>query len=325
MNEGYRFVKLPAKVHRVEREYARHDRRVPDSISVRLDLTYEAEQPVHIGSGFKGLDGNVVVRCGAMVRGVPGVPGSSMKGVLRSRYEAITRSCTGHTLKNSRSLRSSTGITKGFFTKDVLSHDAFVPCTRELMCAACALFGLMSKRSRITVLDFEGDKAFVLEAMLEQFSPNDHHLGRCEIEDDGREKKFKISELRGRKFGMGHGPIPEKKQWQLVETIPKGTLLRGSVLLRNILREELGGLLVALGRHPASALKIGSGKGNLRKNAADFDASFGRIKLVELTWRDHAGKPLTEDARAAYEAFTKSADRWAEGENQLVALHQGAC
>ncbi len=327
MDEGYRFVNLPANVYRIPRPHAQHGRKDRDLFSGRLEITFAAEQPVHIGSGFKALIDDKVVRCGVLVNGNPGVPGSSMKGTLRGRFEAITRSCAGQAPKDGQ-IRSSTGINKAQFTEDVKSHPAFRKCDAQRMCATCALFGRMSLRSRIMVLDFEADQVFGTEGMLEQFSPNAHHLCKTrEIVTQDGEEKFRVSGLRGRKFGMHLGPIPDnqKRKWQRVQTIPKGALIRGAVLLANVRPEELGGLLVALGRYPESVLKIGAGKGNARENAAEHDASFGRIKLVELGWTNRAGKPMVQEERALYNAFAKSPDRWGDGERDLVAIHQGAC
>jgi RAMP superfamily len=68
----------------------------------RLTLVYETLAPLHVGSGVFdtagqcGLTGgNRSVRAIVRKRGLPVLPGSGWKGVVRARFEAITRSRLG--------------------------------------------------------------------------------------------------------------------------------------------------------------------------------------------------------------------------------------
>lgn len=318
MNDGYEFVGLPERVRRVRREAAVHDRRIVGALSGVLDVTFCTEQPVHVGSGFKVLRENDVVRGGARVRGAPGVPGSSLKGVIRSRYEAITSSCASQPPK-AGSVRSSSypDVHRVTYNGNVRNMDVFRTCEGDLLCAACSLFGRMSQRSRVAVTDFTAGGAFVLESMAEQFGPNGHHLGDFKVIDGDRGKSFEVSNLKGRKFAVGLGPVPERARWQLVETIPRGTLLRGSLRVFNLLPEELGGIITALGKLPTSALKIGAGKG--------YD--FGRIVLREIVFRlhDHMRSTIVSDEPTWRRAFEDCPDRLKAGEDELVRIHQGNC
>ena len=319
MSDGYQFVGMPDRVRRVRREAAVHDRRVVGALSGTLDVTFCTEQPVHVGSGFKVLRGDLVVRGAAEVRGAPGVPGSSLKGVIRSRFEALTASCAGPppAAGKARS-RSYPDVDRASFTEEVRRKDVFHVCGGDLLCAACALFGRMSQRSRVAVADFAAEGTFVIEALPEQFGPNGHHLGDFKIVDGDRGKKrFEVYKLKGRKFAAGRGPVAPNARLQRVEAIPPGTLVRGAIRVFNLLPEELGGLLAALGRLPASALKIGAGKGQ----------GFGRIALRSLVFRlqDHARVPVVPDEAAWRRAFEACPDRWATGEAELVNIHQGNC
>ena len=75
-----------------------HDRLPGDRWNGTLRLVYLTEAPLHVGSGFFeraedcGLRGREVVR--GIMRSVTGpiLPGSSWKGAVRARFEAITRS-----------------------------------------------------------------------------------------------------------------------------------------------------------------------------------------------------------------------------------------
>jgi len=318
VSDGYRFVALPEGVRRVMRPEAVHDRRVPGTFSGALDVTFRSEQPVHVGSGFKSLHGEVVVRGGAQVQGAPGVPGSSLKGVLRSRFEAITASCAGPAPSGGKVRSQTYDVHQASFTGNVRNKDAFRACTGNLLCAACALFGRMSQRSRVAVADFSSASTFVIETMPQQFGPNAHHLGDFRVVVDGdRGKRFEVSTLKGRKFAVGRGPVAPDARRQRVEAIPTGTLLRGVIRVFNLRPDELGGLLAVLGSAPASALKIGAGKGQ----------GFGRITLHDLAFRlhDHTRAAVTPGTAALKHAFEACPDRLPQGEAAMVNIHQGDC
>lgn len=328
MSDGYFFVPLPERARRTERPQAVHDRRVEGALSGTIEVVLRAEQPVHVGSGFKALcDDGAVVRRGAEVRGRPGVPGSSLKGVIRSRYEAITLSCAGQApnspKRGSVKSRSREDVKNTSFTSSIRNADVFRNCDDRFFCSACALFGRMSRRSRVTVTDFatEDGLSFSIKEMPEQFSPKAHHLGTFTIEETRPgEKEFRVNTLKGRKFGAGEGPVADGACWQRVEAIPAGALLRGQLRISNVLPEELGGLLVALGRCPKSALKIGAGKGH----------GFGRVAVHGLSFRlqDHARAVIAADETEETvwkSAFEGCLDRWASGEEALVRIHGGNC
>jgi hypothetical protein len=317
MNDpGYDFVSLVPDVRRVERDEARWNRRASGTLAGRIAITLTTEQPLHIGSGSKQARPPHVVLRGARIQGLPGIPGSSLKGVLRARYEAITRSCTtilspGSGIAKIRS--STTQIRRARLMAQairaaVLDDD----CTERLACPACALFGRMSLRGRVTVTDLvaAGETPFGQAVLPERFGPNLHHIGPARIDPSG--SIFEVHGLHGRKFHRGHGPAAAGRQH--VETIPAGAVLTGQLRLFNVTPAELGGLLAALGCDPPSTLKLGGGKahglGRARCDASSALRAVDSAPLDPAQWRN---------------AFLASPDRWADGENELVALHHGAC
>lgn len=326
MKEGYEFSPLPERVHRTARPQAVHDRRVEGALSGVIEVVLRAEQPVHVGSGFKRLreDGKVVRRA-AEVRGRPGIPGSSLKGVIRSRYEAITYSCAGPAPKAGK-VRSQSypDFKQASFKSQVRNLEVFASsCDDDRSCAACALFGRMSRRGRIAVADFEAaaDVRFAIDKMPEQFGPNAHHLGAFERgKSNAGHNEFQIISLKGRKFAVGQGPVAPYARQQQVEVIPIGAALRGTLRVSNVLPIELGGLMTALGVLPNSALKIGAGKGQ----------SFGRMAVGELRFRiqSYTREEFTVDESAMNEwrdAFVKCLDCWRSGEQALIAIHGRGC
>lgn len=327
MSDGYLFVPLPDRVNR-RRPATVLDRRLPSALSGTLSIELLCEQPVHIGSGFKQMIGPRVVRSAVRIKEGLGLPGSSVKGMLRSRYEAITYSCTEAPKGNVWEIRSSTGLTKARIKHGSLDLPALRVCSsRESeMCPACALFGRMSQRSRISVTDFYSSVpgTFALFELPEQFGPNIHHVGKATIiadersRDRGPSQMFEVSELKGRKFALGQGRRTENPKLQPVEVIPAGTVLVGQIRFMNALPAEMGGLLAAMGRKPMSKLKIGAGK----------CYGLGRMSLrslsISLRSTDSSDPTDIEQSwRTAFESV--SSDRFVEGEETLVRIHQGAC
>ena len=254
----------------------------------------------------------------ARVRGGPGIPGSSLKGVLRSRYEAITRSCAGRRPPQRAKVQSSTGIKTARLVDSARKHDVFESCHPNRLCPACALFGRMSLRGRLTVTDFvaTGASRFETIAIPERFGPNLHHIGTSRVgQDRSGNREFEVQSLHGRKFHIGRGPASDTTQ--RIEVVRKGQALSGEIRVFNLTRAELGGLLTAVGAMPPSALKVGGGKSH----------GLGRLQCKGLTCylADAGGKTVAVAAEAWRSEFEQSPDRWEDGENQLVAWHRGDC
>lgn len=321
VERGYAFVPLPASVHRTVREEARHDRRLPGCWSGRIRVELTCEQPIHVGSGFRTLEEDdsgrfKVHRETTRSRGRPVASGSSLKGVLRARYEAITHSCL--LFRVPKDVPAQAPELEACKTDPRVEED-------PMLCPACALFGMMSRRARLSVEDFAvvGEARVEVAKRQEQFEPNPDQLvfpGR--------------GELKGRKFAAGlfQTEPPMAPRLHTVEVLPRGTRLSGALRLLNGTPAEIGGLLAALGIMPESRLKIGGGKGiggemydeALRKEAP---TGFGRVvvttvDLAGLRSPGAGGALTTEAARSAFEG---SDDRFPEGEGRLVEIHGRDC
>lgn len=331
MSDGYLFVPLPDHVNRRRRLEAVFDRQVDAALSGVATIEFVCEQPIHIGSGFKRVIGPRVVRSAVRIHDGLGLPGSSVKGMIRSRYEAITYSCTSapKVPKGKGDLwevKSSTGIKYARFRNGLFRTEVFRACSSDEMCPACALFGRMSQRSRVTVTDFHAPAQgeFALFDLPEQFGPNIHHVGAAKIiadehsRDRSSNQMFEVSDLKGRKFALGEGRRVENAKPQPVEVIPAGTILQGQIRFMNVMPMELGGILAAIGKVPASKLKIGAGK----------CYGLGRMSLRTMTFalRGRSASTTDEQERAWRAAFEAAqSDRFPVGEDTLVRIHQGAC
>ncbi|MFT3765471.1 MAG: RAMP superfamily CRISPR-associated protein [Minicystis sp.] len=326
----YVFIPFPDKgpmVRRVARPNARHDRKIEGAWFGALDVELVCDQPVHVGSGFKTEEAGKVVRRTARDGDRLLIPGSTMKGVLRSRFEAITRSCAGD-LPDERARivsRSYPDVQRGRLKQEVHRLAVFdAACGRgDLICPACAVFGFQisntSLRGRVSVADFVTAEGIApsIEPMPSQFGPRLHHLGEFRVVRNDREPHFEVGPLYGRKFYVGPSPTSDAVGYERVEAIPKGTHLRGTIRIFNLDDAELGGLLAALGVTPQSWLKLGSGKHH----------GFGRIGVRELghALTDHRRGPRMPDLAALARAFEASEDRWEEGARRLVEIHREAC
>lgn len=322
-SKGYSFVPLPEAVNREVRPQARFDRRTPGCARLALELQYRAVQPIHVGAGHWTLDGRLPVRQAARSGERPAIPGSSMKGVLRARYEAITKSCCvgraprDRKLDNKLPSQTFPEYTVRFDPK-IAEHEVFVPCKPKSgkLCPACALFGAMSLRGRVAVHDLLAPEGTELATakLPERFSPRPHHLGK--FDEEKYRKELRVTELKGRKFYRGVLGQSEVGRVELVETIPAGTELQGKIVCTNITAAELGGLLSALGFTPSMQLRVGAGKAY----------PFGRLDAVRVGIVPGAGKGDFPDgfldrARSEFEA---SADRHDLGERWLMAISKGS-
>ncbi|MEZ4436772.1 MAG: RAMP superfamily CRISPR-associated protein [bacterium] len=317
---GYAFTPLPDAPRVVARAEARFDRRVEGTIGGRVRLVYRLDEPVHVGAGHKLVEDGQPVRATVHSGEVAVVPGSSLKGAIRARYEAITRSCAGQAPRPQRDIvsRSFGGFRVELAaTKQAKDHSVFTGCrTRPgdaapALCPACALFGVMNRKARAGFGDFDADAAATVQAMPAQYSPRLHHVG--EFTADRQAERLTVTRLHGRKFHGGRGPAPSGAAMR-IEVIPAGAAVAGDVRLTNVTAAELGGLLVALGFARGSLVKIGAGK----------NLGFGRLwpTKIDFALIDHRGRALPPDPAQWDTAWDASPDRWAPGEAHLLAMHR---
>jgi hypothetical protein len=201
-----------------------------------------AHTPVHVASGNVELTGGgriPLVKAHFRTGGKPAIPGSSLKGVIRSVFEAISRSCVR---VQSRKLRNK--LPQGFEQ----------PCgelrnTNDLLCPACRLFGAMGYQGQVRFADallVEGNTSVILSPSL--FAPRTH--ARIYYGGDGK--------VVGRKFYF-HGQ-PAKGNVPL-EVCEAESRFRLRVNFVNLTKAELGLLLTALGQGSLPfALKLGGAK-----------------------------------------------------------------
>lgn len=243
----YDFVPFPKKPPSREAGVGQ-DRLKADRLSGILELTLETLTPVHVGSGYSDFvtAGNqqYLAALQASKRVVEEntlrrrylIPGSSLKGAVRSIMEAISPSCAVATR----------------FTRD-LPRGSGACRDPENLCIACRLFGAQDYQGHLQFEDAVAPKgSLVLLHTPLLWSPArgartlpPHYL-------DDRQAK-------GRKFYY-HARNPQGVDPRTC--FKSGTQLPLRIQFTNLTAAELGLLLTALGLHPKHPfpIKLGGGK-----------------------------------------------------------------
>lgn len=281
----YDFVSLPDKPARGQA--IGHDRFFADRLTGKLTFVYETLTPLHVGSGvFEtaaecGLTGgSTPVRGIVRKLGRPVLPGSGWKGVVRARFEAITRSRLGTRTSLSkvegwklpRELRPDRGGKVGVELRDQrlpslkaisISRDQGEPdwsVNKKLanLSPAEALFGAMGYQGRVHPSDgvIEGPASREPLPVPPLEGPAAHRLakpGEAQETEDGR---VEIHEVEGRKFYYD-GPVLDSRPTggngnrgparELIDAVPAGCTITIEIHFESLTEGELGALLVSAG------------------------------------------------------------------------------
>jgi CRISPR/Cas system CSM-associated protein Csm3 (group 7 of RAMP superfamily) len=174
------------------------------------------------------------------------IPGSSLKGVVRSTYEAITRSCL---CKVTRKYQSR--IPSGY-QECVINRQR----NQVEVCSACQVFGAMDWQGLVQFTDAQCEEAgFSIGFMPSLYRPR----------PEERQAYFNQQEkVAGRKFYYHAVKAVDKGQQQgiPVQQAGKEFTFTTQVRFMNLTPAELGTLLIVLGQDPQNkiALKVGGGK-----------------------------------------------------------------
>jgi hypothetical protein len=243
----YEFVPFPKEKPPLRKPIG-HDKYHSDRISGTLLLTLTVQTPVHISTGVVAMGSDVeqnripLIKLMALNAGKnPVIPGSSLKGVVRSVYEAITNS----------TLAVVTNRSKSKIPQDRL------PCrNKELLCPASRVFGAMDWQGVIEFSDSQCISAqYGAGFMPSLYRPRPDETKRY-FDNRGMAK--------GRKFYYHTDRAASPGQNKGIPVQQAGVQLTFStrVQLTNLSRAELGVLFIALGQDSQypMALKIGGGK-----------------------------------------------------------------
>lgn len=265
------------------KESSSHASAEAGTYSGKLLLKLTVESPLHIGSGQQEVDdyGNII-KLQTRRNGIPVIPGSSLKGAVRSVAEAVSHSCA---VKPPDKM-----------LKKCLPPENREPCTNieDGLCITCSMFGTQGYRGKIDFGEFLQEQRRTKKERLPQlespfqdtseFGGNErlYYCKACgndcqdgwqdECQDctsgdaavrirsagDGRNIEF-----RGRKFYSTDRENAENegnRKEITYEMLNVGNVLSGEILFQN-LREEEGRLLAyALNLAGSFTMKLGYGK-----------------------------------------------------------------
>jgi hypothetical protein len=219
-------------------------------LSGTLELTLHTLTPVHVGSGYSdfikagdreylaALQASKPVREAEAVRRRYLIPGSSLKGAVRSIVEAITRSCIR--------------VTQG-------RHRPYIPqgyggcMSVNDLCIACRLFGAQDYQGHVSFEDAVAPRgSLVLLGTPLLWTPARGGRGLPP-------RYLQGNQARGRKFYAHARPASGADPRACIKS---GAELPLRIHFLNLSEVELGILLTALGLHPSHPfpIKLGGGK-----------------------------------------------------------------
>ena len=221
-------------------------------ISGKLHLTLTVQTSTFVASGIMAMGRDMGLKVDLIKAAVQQgntliIPGSSLKGVVRSSYEALTHSCLCKT--KARKESSPKGYSECKVKKDQLD-----------VCPACRVFGAMGWQGLISFSDAVGQAISMdVEFMPNLYGPKSNNP----MYDNG-------GKVAGRKFyyhaieAVTSKKMPDGKDNKGVnaQKAKQGYVFKTTVQFKNLSEAELGTLFVILGQdkdHPM-ALKVGGGK-----------------------------------------------------------------
>ncbi|MFK0735102.1 MAG: RAMP superfamily CRISPR-associated protein [Gloeotrichia echinulata GP01] len=242
----YEFVSFPSERPNLQRP-AGHHKYLSDRLHGSLYLTLKVQTSLHVSTGVvvmgSDIGNNRIPLIKTMVQAVDqklSIQGSSLKGCIRSVYEAITNSTLAV-------------ITSKYREKIPTER---LPCpNKEQLCPASRVFGALDWQG---LLDFNDAKCesmgFATGFMPSLYRPR----------PDERIAYFIRGKVAGRKFYYNTNRAIDKGQNAGIPVQQAGReyTFKTQLHFKNLTAEELGTLFIVLGQDPKYplALKVGGGK-----------------------------------------------------------------
>ncbi|HYW19409.1 MAG TPA: RAMP superfamily CRISPR-associated protein [Nodularia sp. (in: cyanobacteria)] len=241
----YELVSFPKERPNLQRPVGHH-KYFSDRLHGTLYLTLTVQTSLHVSTGLVVMGSDIDIKISlikTMVQGVDqklSIQGSSLKGCIRSVYEAITNSTLAV-------------VTKKY--KDKITQER-LPCNnQEKLCPASRVFGALDWQG---LLDFN-DANCTSVGFSTGFMPSLYRP-----RPDENQAYFIRGKVAGRKFYYNTNKAIDKGENSGVAVQQAGREFTFITQLqfKNLLPEELGTLLIALGQDPKYpiALKVGGGK-----------------------------------------------------------------
>jgi len=226
-----------------------------------LKITIIVETPVHFGSGQIFIDKNrFIYRLNRENEEIV-LPGSSFKGMIRSFFEAVSESC-------------------------ILSNKDIRCKSNTKICLACSVFGRLGKKGRAGFSAFRTKEQPQTEifCMPKLYGPR--------IVENNYRKFYKHSNI--------YDQISDKSDSNLhYECLCQKATLHGVITYQGLTRDQLGGLLFALG------LGWGNDKTLYHKLGYGKPAYFGSIRLEVASVRPEVAPEFIGGSIISCDKFSK--------------------
>jgi CRISPR/Cas system CSM-associated protein Csm3 (group 7 of RAMP superfamily) len=265
----YDFVPFPATAP-THKPLAGHDRFLPDRYNGILHVQLTVETALHSSTGSIVLGSDVGVNeplVGPMTQrnGQWIIQGTSLKGCIRSVYEAITNSTLG--------VRTAAPVPGDRQPKNA-SRD------QQNLCPASRVFGAMGYQGLVEISDAVGDRTPSIVRVEPLHGPK-----------IGPDYKNSAGQTKGRKFYHHTQRLSEGGSIPIQVAIAQSQLI-AQIRFRNLESADLGALLIALGQDPQHrfALKLGAAK----------PLGLGTVSMVVTSAEIMAGEALPQNRYLSY-------------------------
>jgi CRISPR/Cas system CSM-associated protein Csm3 (group 7 of RAMP superfamily) len=214
-----------------------------------IQLEIELLSPLFVGTGDLETDQETLVyHRFARMGGSLVIPGTTIKGVVRSYAEALSSSCT---LDRTGTMRQ---------------------CSGDNLCICCSIFGTLGFRGRVCFCDsrFEGST----------------EIRSVEVRRSGRDwggRRFYHHDKPANPEDINGDGVSEKERLEVV--LPDGRRIACDLFFENLTLREMGLLILAMGLSPRHRfrLKLGGGKNRLLGSVRFYVRQAGGILVRSPT------------------------------------------
>ncbi|RCX13508.1 CRISPR/Cas system CSM-associated protein Csm3 (group 7 of RAMP superfamily) [Anaerobacterium chartisolvens] len=198
------------------------------SLNGRIRLEITTQTPIFIGSGYEEIEEGELWKCFQRYGGSPVIPGSTLKGVMRTISQCVSYSCAS--VDRKRDLPFSTGM-----------------CN----CIVCKTYGKMGLKGCVSFGEFVSQNAETGKVLIPiQMTPD---ISKREI-------YYKGDKLRGIKL-YRHGDYRLLENAQVpVEAVMEGAVFKGELMFSGLHGRQLELLCYSLGLDGSFIPKIGGNK-----------------------------------------------------------------
>ncbi len=246
VDKPYKLISLPQTAPNRDKP-AGQEKFKSDRYSGKINLNLKVKTTAFIGSGTVAMGSDLssekrnipLIKTSVQQNQKLIIPGSSLKGVVRSIYEAITQSCLCKTKADRNSIPAGYNECKD----------------QNKLCPACQVFGAMNWQGLIHFAD----------AVATEAKSNVGFIPSLYMPEKQRPGYYINGKVAGRKFYYHTIRSVDKGQQKgiAVQQAGREFIFTTQIRFMNLTKAELGTLLIALGQDKPNnsiALKIGGGK-----------------------------------------------------------------